>query len=105
MIGSSWPGLKVMQSNNLKTNFPSMAFRSLKAFQVWRFGRKLVSKYGISVAQNPDFTLKSENAELMPLELTIIESLTTPENLKNFPEMSILKKQKIAKENKEAYNE
>ena len=70
MIGSSWPGLKVMQSNNLKTNFPSMAFRSLKAFQVWRFGRKLVSKYGISVAQNPDFTLKSENAELMPLELT-----------------------------------
>jgi len=55
-----------------------MVFRSQIGLKVWCFGRKSVSKYGVSVANYPDFTLKSENAELTVIEVTIIESLSLP---------------------------
>ena len=53
-----------------------MGFRLQNACQVWGFGYKMPAKYGVSVTKTPDFTLKSKNAELTIIDITIIESLS-----------------------------
>jgi len=55
-----------------------MGFRTSFGPQVWGFAPVLAPKYGVSHQFYPDFTLKSENAELTVIERTIIESLSHP---------------------------